>query len=75
MKPLMAGCVLVLLAALPACAQQAPQPPQPAEPPQPDWYVQKKCPAYVDCMPGWDKARAERCKWVKANCPNTAIAY
>jgi len=26
-------------------------------------------------MPGPDSARAERCAWVKQNCPNTKIAY
>jgi hypothetical protein len=26
-------------------------------------------------MPGPDSNRAERCAWVKANCPGTKIAY
>ncbi|HZL59730.1 MAG TPA: hypothetical protein VFC38_08510 [Stellaceae bacterium] len=40
-----------------------------------DWYAQKKCPAIADCMPGPDAARAERCAWVKQNCPDTQIVY
>jgi hypothetical protein len=61
--------VVLAFVTLPACAQQ------PAQSAQPDWYVQKKCPETADCMPGPDNARAERCAWIKANCPNTKIAY
>ena len=74
--------VWVLLSA-PAWAQAPAPPPTPVLPkppqlpvtPQPDWYLQKKCPAFVDCMPTWDKERAQRCEWVKAHCPDTRIVY
>lgn len=80
----MAGRRAIVLAfwliAAPAWAQTAPTPAPPNSPqlpatPQPDWYLQKKCPAFVDCMPTWDKERAQRCEWVKKNCPDTQIVY
>jgi len=81
MKSWRVAMILAALAALPANAQQ-PAPLPTDKPPccatpqvQPDWYVQKKCPQTADCMPGPDNARAQRCAWVKANCPNTKIAY
>ncbi|MDE2165565.1 MAG: hypothetical protein KGJ66_04415 [Alphaproteobacteria bacterium] len=76
-----------ILFALPAWAQSPPPPSggcingtepacgPPPPPPQPEWYLQRKCPAVADCMPGWDKERAERCAWVKAHCPDTQIVY
>jgi hypothetical protein len=71
--------ILAALFALPANAQQTQPLPTDKPPccttPQPGWYAQKKCPETADCMPGPDNARAERCAWVKANCPGTKIAY
>lgn len=67
------------LLAGPAWAQGPVPPPAPPKPPQlpmtpqPEWYLQRKCPAVANCMPGWDKERAERCAWVKQNCPDTQI--
>jgi len=68
----------IILAALGAFALSACAQPAPRREPQPmntDWYAQKKCPAIADCMPGPDAARAERCAWVKQNCPDTQIVY
>jgi hypothetical protein len=86
MKMALFGIVVVSLIALPACAQ-APQPLPPCSGesggppnctppmPHPDAQAQQTCPETADCMPGPDNARAERCAWIKANCPNTKIAY
>jgi hypothetical protein len=83
----LAMTVALVLAASPAWAQTSPQPPRggcvtgtepacgPPPPPPDDWDAQKKCPATIDCMPGWDKERAERCAWVKKNGPDTQVVY
>jgi len=79
MKPRYGVMILAAFFALPASAQQTQPLPTDKPPccttPQPDWYAQKKCPETADCMPGPDQARAERCAWVKQNCPNTKIVY
>jgi hypothetical protein len=83
-KALFCAAAILVLAALPAAAQQqrppcsgeSGGPPNCAPPmPHPDAQTQPTCPASADCMPGPDNARAERCAWIKANCPNTKIAY
>ena len=61
---------------LPPCSGESGGPPNCSPPmPHPDPYAQNTCPATADCMPGPDNARAQRCAWIKANCPNTKIAY
>jgi len=80
------GAMIVVLIALPVWAQQPQRdlppcaggggPPNCTPPmPHPDGQAQNTCPATADCMPGPDQARAERCAWIKANCPDTKIAY
>jgi len=65
----------IILTTLGAFALSACAPTPAPRPMNTDWYAQRKCPAIADCMPGPDAARAERCAWVKQNCPDTQIVY